>query len=59
MRIVIPPSKNSNHSLPERRNAERRGLAPGAAMAALRMHAERHAEEQKIAAARTERMVNR
>jgi hypothetical protein len=59
MRIVNPPHKNSNISLPKHRPAARRGLLPGAAHAALRAHAERHAEEQKIVAARTDRRVIR
>jgi hypothetical protein len=53
MKITDIPARNN--SFPKKNPAARRGLTPGAALAALRMNAERHAEEQKIAASRTDK----
>jgi hypothetical protein len=53
MKITEIPARNN--PFPKKRPAARCGLAPGAALKALRLNAERHAEEQKIVASRTDR----
>jgi hypothetical protein len=58
MKITDIPARNN--PFPKKRPAAARcGLAPGAALKALRLNAERHAEEQRTEAPRVDRRVIR